>query len=291
MAGIAMDGSKQAPQERAAPRRGPEAFTWIAAAIAGLLALLSEPIGVLAGLVSPFGALGGVVAALAMALFTLACGWIGDRASRRAPGWAEFIVSAAFWAVVGAAFVINFDLFSRLAIGDAFTRAMSTLELVGLISGAVVVLMGLALVGALTARGRIEADITRREQDGIALAMPGLIGQGLVLVLISLARPLDWAAPSLLHGAILFLAGAAIFASFWFTTATLTRLDELERNLAYRQCAVCVMVFMALLALWALGEALGIAPALDAFGAYLLLNLVSFAIALPWTIWTMREEA
>ncbi|MEO1037988.1 MAG: hypothetical protein AAFX09_00455 [Pseudomonadota bacterium] len=290
MADAAMNPSVETAPEPKTRGFGPEAFTWVGAGVAALAALASHPSSAVLGVAPVAGAAGGAPAVLSMALLAFMLGWIGDIATRRLSGVSEFLVSAVCWAGVGASFVLAFDPFSRMAFDGVFVRSVTTLEFVGLWTGGLLALLGVALVGALSAAARESAEVTKREQRQIVAAMPALIGEGVLLVLLALARPLDWTAPGPFHAGLLFLAGAAIFAAVWFTFASLAKLDELERNLSYRQTTVCFMVYFFFVAAWALGEAVGIAPALDAYAAFLLLVLISLVIALPWTLWAMREE-
>ena len=177
-----------------------------------------------------------------------------------------------------------------LAALEGWVVGLSGADITGLVLGGLFILWGVCMTALLGSKTRIDGVLTRREQSQVGAMLPIMFGEGVLLILLVAARQLDWAAPGALHGGILFLAGAAFLASIWFSASLYGKLDELERNLAYRQTTVTVVVYFFVLAAWALAEATGLAPALDAYSAFLVLNGVYLTVATPWSLWHSREE-
>lgn len=203
-----------------------------------------------------------------------------------------------YGAILGFTFPIGYALGDQSAgfrVGvldnlEQWIIGLGALDLWALGLGAAFLMCAAGMVFLLAPQAREEADLTRRDQKMIAAGLPIMLGEGVLLILLVLARQLDWGAPGVAHGAVLFLAGAAFLASIWFSAAIYTKMDELKRNLVYRQTTATFIVYFFLLAGWALAEAIGSAPGLDAFSAFLVLNAVYLGITIPWVIWSEREE-
>lgn len=207
-------------------------------------------------------------------------------------------VSVRYGVLFGFATTIIYSLIEK---ADGFNQpplvqvwrwfdAAGPVELWGLGLGAAFVLLGVGMSTLLTPQARNDGEMTRWDQRLIATGLPVMVGEGAMLILIVLARQLDWSAPGAIHGAVLFFAGAAFLAAIWFCAVIYGRMDEQQRNLTYRVSTTTFLVFFFVLAGWALCEAIGITPRLDAFAAFLLLNAVYLAIGVPWALWHQRHE-
>lgn len=240
-----------------------------------------------------FGLDESTVFGLIMAVIILVCNeiwvrWIAQRLS----GLIQYAVIIGFSAPIGFALGRQSDGFRFEVLDDldSWLGALSAAELAGLALGGVFLLWAFFMLALLGPKARDAANLTKREQRQVGASLPIMFGEGVLLILLVAARQLDWAAPGVTHGVSLFLAGAAFLLSIWFSASVYAKLDELERNLVYRQTTVTFLVYFFVLAAWALAEAIGIAPGLDAFGAFLVLNLVYMAVATPWSLWHARDE-
>jgi hypothetical protein len=254
--------------------------------------LVSTPNEMVLELLAGLGAAAPVVVSAIVILIAVAMGQANTWLDTRTSDTVSFIAGALCFAIAGAALGLSHDLFARVDLGAVFVRGPSVLEFAALCAAIVFVIVGGVLTAFLgeKARQTPELELTRRDQTLIASALPVYIGEGALLGLLVIARLLNWEAPGALHGVVLFLAGAAFIASVWFSVAIYWKLDEQERNLVYRQSTATFLAIFFLLAVWALGEAVGVAPALDAFAAFILLNAVYLIVCVPWTLWRERHE-
>lgn len=229
-----------------------------------------------------------IIAAVILVVNEIWVRWI----QRRLSGLVRVAVIAGFAAPIG--YVIG-DFASGFRVGalvqvEAWVLALSAAEIAGLALGGLFILSAIGLLALLGPKAR-EADlVSRHEQRQLGVSLPIMLGEGVLLILLVVARQLDWSAPGAAHGSVLFIAGAAFLAAIWFSVAIYGTLDELERNLFYRQTAATFLVYFFVLAAWALAEAMMFAPVMDAFTAFLVLNAVYLAVATPWSIWHSREE-
>lgn len=263
----------------------------IALGISGVT-LVSTPNAMVLEMLSGLGAAAPVAVSAIVIVVALAMGQVNTWFDTRTSDGVSFVAGTLCFAVAGAALGLSHDLFARIDLGAIFARAPSVLEFVAFCAALIFVIVGALLSAFLgeKARQTPELELTLRDQTLIASALPVYVGEGALLGLLVIARLLNWEAPGALHGVVLFFAGAAFLASVWFSVAIYWKMDEQERNLVYRQSTATFLVFFFVLAVWALGEAVGIAPTLDAFAAFVLLNTVYLAVGVPWTLWRQRHE-
>lgn len=232
-----------------------------------------------------------ITVAVIAAAFALV--WLSERVEERPGGVFGFILSAGAWGAAGFFMGVTHELFARTDLLDVFVRAPSLLEFAALGLGGIFLAIGLTLPGAMSDFQREDPDggFDRHDKGLIGFLAPIFIGEGVLIALLALSRLLDWSTPGLVHGLILFLAGAAFLASIVFSAWIYFKMDEQERDLVYRQNSVTFTLAFFLFAGWALAEAAGLAPALDAFSGFLLLNAVYLGVGLPWSTRRALREA
>lgn len=264
------------------------------AVIAGILAVLlvSHPRPAWVEAFAGLGPAAGLGVSVAAAGAILAFGALGNFVERGFGGVIGFAGVIASFAAGGLILALSHDLFARLGVTDLFVRAPGLVEFAAMGFGAGCVMAGLGLAVLLipSVRDDEPLDLSRHDMRLLRVAVPVLIGEGVLISALALARLLDWNSPGTLHGVLLFVTGAAFLIALWFSAASFGKMDEHERDLTYRQISATFVVSFFLLAGWALVEAAGRAPTLDAFHGFLLLNVVYLGLSVPWTLWACRHD-
>jgi hypothetical protein len=168
-------------------------------------------------------------------------------------------------------------------------RPPGPLELVGVVLAAMFIVMGvfiaaLWLVGPSAKAAQTDdldaLDMAPHERPTLAQSAFGMLGYGLAVAALTLARLTDTPAPSPQLFGLIGAAACAMVLAMWPSWTIWANADELMRRRILDSYGLSGVAMLIVLFVWTGAELAGYAPPLTAFGAFLLLVIAQTVAAM-----------